>query len=121
MPRLPILIVLIAPLAAACTAPFGGVGNPAAPGAPPIVVERDRLAEACRQQATRMVEYRDRGQLMRTDETESGRGTDTIAPYGRVAWDRYTQQVTRDRLAADCVRNAAPPVPITSPAAAAAR
>jgi hypothetical protein len=87
--------LLLALLVAGCAAPADPARN-----------ERATITEACRNEATRVVQWRDRGQLMRTDETESGLGTQTIAPYDRVAWDRYVQQTTRDRMTAECVRGA---------------
>jgi hypothetical protein len=80
--------------------------------------QRDSRYEACREQATRVVQYRERGQLMRSDETESGRGTLTVAPYSRVEADRGAAQIDRDRLIAECLR--ASPTPVRGPGATAA-
>ena len=80
--------------------------------------QRDSRYEACREQATRVVQYRERGQLMRSDETESGRGTLTVAPYSRIEADRGAAQIDRDRLIAECLR--ASPDPVRGPGAAAA-
>jgi len=78
--------------------------------------QRDSRYEACRDQATRVVQYRERGQLMRSDETESGRGTLTVAPYSRVEADRGAAQIDRDRLIAECLR--ASPDPVRGPGSA---
>jgi hypothetical protein len=96
MPRLasPVLLLLLA----ACSAPIGVESRR----------ERDPRTEACRTEATRLVQWRDRGQLMRTDETESSRGTTTIAPQSRVESDRFGQQMERDRLVRECLA-ASPP------------
>jgi len=53
-----------------------------------------------------VVQFRERGQTMRSDETESGRGTVTVAPYGRVESDRMLAQMERDRITQDCLRGA---------------
>lgn len=88
--------LLLPALLAACTAPIG-----AGPRG-----ERDGRADACQAEATRVVQYRDRGQTMRTDETESGRGTLTVSPYFRAEADRMRAQMDRDAIARDCVRGA---------------
>jgi len=86
-------------LLAACAGPgFGPIA--AVPAAP----QRDSRTEACRAEATRIVQFRDRGQVMRTDETESGRGTTTVAPFSRAESDRGGQQMERDRILQDCLR-----------------
>lgn len=102
-------------LLGACGAPiptFSPIPAPVPQG------QRDSRYEACREQATRVVQYRERGQLMRSDETESGRGTLTVAPYSRVEADRGAAQIDRDRLIAECLR--ASPEPVRGPGAAAA-
>lgn len=90
------LLLLLPLLLGACTAPLGGGSQQA---------ERDPRFEACRAEATRLVQFRDRGQLMRQDETESGRGTVTVAPFSRAESDRMGAQMERDRLIAECLRN----------------
>ena len=77
--------------------------------------ENSAALETCRAEATRMVQFRDRGQLMRTDEVESGRGTFSSAPFSRVETERMGQQMNRDRLIADCVRGADRAVPAGAP------
>lgn len=98
MPRLAALILPV--LLAACAQPIGSLGGVGS--RPPA--ERDPRVEACRAEATRVVQWRDRGQLMRSDETESGRGTVTVAPYSRVESDRAGQQYERDRIVQECLR-----------------
>lgn len=83
---------------------------------PPAETGPDRTrADACRAEATRLVQWRDRGQLMRTDEAESSRGTFASAPYSRVETDRLGQQFERDRLTAECLRRPDNP-PVAPPA-----
>ncbi len=90
------LVALLMPVVlAACTAPIGAPGGTA---------ERDPREAACRAEATRVVQWRDRGQLMRTDEAENSRGTQNVIPYSRVESDRGLQQMERDRLTAECLR-----------------
>jgi hypothetical protein len=96
MPRPAILLLPL--LLMACSAPISP--PPRSPA------ERDK-AEACRAEATRIVQFRERGQTMRTDETESGRGTVTVAPYSRVEADRGMAQMDYDRIMRDCM-SAAP-------------
>ncbi len=81
---------------------------------PPPAGQRDAAYDACRAEATRVVQFRERGQQMRTDETESSRGTLSVAPYSRVESDRGAQQIDRDRLIAECLR-AAPAAPLSVP------
>jgi hypothetical protein len=107
MPRLaPLLLPL---LLLACTTPNLGFPRIDAPmgGAPRD--ERDGRFEACRAEATRVVQFRDRGQIMRTDETENSRGTIVVAPPGRPEADRAGQQLTRDQMIQDCIRAAPTP------------
>ncbi|NGM18426.1 hypothetical protein G3576_00250 [Roseomonas stagni] len=110
-------LMLVAPILAlaACGTSLPPVTPITAP-APVPRGERDARYEACRDQATRVVQYRERGQLMRSDETESGRGTMGVAPMMRVENDRGAAQIDRDRLIAECLR--ASPDPVRGPAAA---
>jgi hypothetical protein len=94
MPRFAVFLLPV--LLAACTAPLGS----------PPPRERDARADACRAEATRVVQFRERGQTMRNDETESGRGTVTVAPYSRAESDRMFAQMERDRIMQDCLRAA---------------
>ena len=99
-------ILLLPVLLAACTAPFG-----TAPlggglfGAAPQSEPDPRLA-ACRAEADRIVLWRERGQVMRADETESGfrTGTLTVAPGFRAESDRGRAQLERDRIVQECLR-----------------
>jgi hypothetical protein len=116
MPR---AVALLAALAlAACSGPvntgfggfsgFGGFNSP-----PPVPTgprgERDARAEACRAEATRVVQWRDRGQLMRNDEIENrADGNITVAPPSRAESDRLGATFERDRIAAECLRASEP-------------
>ncbi|MCZ8147253.1 MAG: hypothetical protein O9325_05280 [Roseomonas sp.] len=87
-------VLLLTLLIAGCAAPVG-----TAPSAP----DNARLA-ACQAEAERMVQRRERAQVMRADEAESSRGFVTVAPTGRAANDRGFAQMDRDRIIADCMR-----------------
>jgi hypothetical protein len=103
MPRFALLILPVL-LIAACDSPRLASGPNDVPfgGAPRG--EQDARLAACRAEATRVVQFRERGQTMRTDETESGRGTITVAPYSRAEADRASAQLTRDQMIRDCLR-----------------
>jgi hypothetical protein len=77
-----------------------------APAAPPGqgVREGAALAAACRQDADRIIQFRDRGQLMREDERDARVGTDSSIYARRTETDRLGRLFERDRLAADCVQ-----------------
>jgi hypothetical protein len=120
--RLPLLLLASLPLAAcnvALPSSFsGGLPTPIAAPAPVPQAARDGRYEACRAEATRVVQYRERGQQMRTDETESSRGTLSVTPFSRLESDRGAAQIDRDRLIAECLSRApATPVPAAAPAA----
>jgi hypothetical protein len=87
-------LLLLSLLIAGCAGPAGN-----APSAP----DNARLA-ACQAEAERMVQRRERAQVMRADEAESSRGFVTVAPTGRAATDRGFAQMDRDRIIADCMR-----------------
>lgn len=87
-------VLLLTLLIAGCAAPVGT--TPSAP-------DNARLA-ACQAEAERMVQRRERAQVMRADEAESSRGFVTVAPTGRAANDRSFAQMDRDRIIADCMR-----------------
>jgi hypothetical protein len=110
-PQMPRLATLLLPLLllGACDSPRLQAARVDVPmgGAPRD--ERDARFEACRAEATRVVQFRERGQTMRTDETESGRGTVTVAPFSRTENDRAGQQLERDRIIQECVRASPPP------------
>ena len=66
--------------------------------------QHDPQLDACRAQATQAVQWRDRGQLMRTDEIENRRdGNITVAPPSRAESDRLGATIERDRLIAACM------------------
>lgn len=73
---------------------------------PPGQAVRDQaaLAAGCRQDADRIVVYRDRGQLMREDERDARIGTDSSIYARRTESDRLGRIFERDRIAADCVQ-----------------
>ena len=87
-------LLLLPLLITGCAGPAGN-----APTAP----DNARLA-ACQAEAERMVQRRERAQVMRADEAESSRGFVTVAPTGRAANDRGFAQMDRDRIIADCMR-----------------
>jgi hypothetical protein len=65
----------------------------------------DTITAACRQDAERMMRYRERGQTMRVDEAESrlGTGADIGNRLGR---DQMGARFEQDRLVAECLRGA---------------
>lgn len=98
-PLLPALLPLL--LVAGCSAPLPGAGGGAPRG------ERAALNAACRTQAERVVNYRDRGQTMRQDDYNARVGTTSyLGP--QVITDQIAQVYERDRIAAECVRGAEP-------------
>jgi hypothetical protein len=119
------LLILLPLLLAACDSPRLQNARLDTPmgGAPRG--DQDPRLEACRAEATRVVQFRERGQTMRTDETETGSGFITVAPYSRAQNDRAAAQLTRDQMIQDCLRQAqqgpvpqAPAQPARSPAPA---
>ena len=106
-------------LLGACSRPIGSFPavTPIEAPAPIARGDRDSRYEACRAEATRIVQFRERGQLMRTDDAESGRGTLSATPSSRRDNDRGAAQIDRDRLIADCLRAA--PDPVRTPTAGA--
>jgi hypothetical protein len=90
--------LLLPALLIACSAP--------APQASRAPTERDARVAACRAEATRIVQYRERGQVMRTDETESSLGTLTVTPFDRAEADRGRAQMERDRIMRECIGGA---------------
>lgn len=81
-------------LIAACAGPAGTA---------PSTSDNARLA-ACQAEAERIVQRRERAQVMRADEAESSRGFMAVAPTGRAANDRGFAQIDRDRIIAECMR-----------------
>ncbi len=94
--RLPRMAVLLA--ATACA--------PAAERGPEQQQQAAALA-ACRREAERVINYRDRGQLMRSDDQEARVGVSTYLSFRPTA-DRLAATYERDQLAARCVRGADP-------------
>lgn len=93
-------------LAAACSGPLSSMPPSARAGERPG--ERATVNAACRSQAERVVNYRDRGQTMRADDYNARIGTTSyLGP--QVITDQIAQVYERDRIAADCVRSADPP------------
>jgi hypothetical protein len=90
----PALLLLLPLVLAACAGPAGP-----APG-----TQENAQRSACQAEAERMVQRRERGQVMRADEAESSRGFVTVAPAGRVENDRAFAQIDRDRIIAECMR-----------------
>lgn len=82
--------------AAACTAPL--------PSSSASRGNQGAVTAACRSQAERVVNYRDRGQTMRQDDYNARIGTTSyLGP--QVITDQIAQVYQRDQIAADCVRN----------------
>ncbi|MFC0410512.1 hypothetical protein [Roseomonas elaeocarpi] len=70
--------------------------------------QQDARVAECRREAERVVLYRDRGQTMRVDENESRVGVSGISGF-QTSNNRLGATFARDRLAAECVRDAQPP------------
>lgn len=70
--------------------------------------QQDATVTACRQEAERVMRYRDRGQQMRLDEADSrlGAGAFTGATTGSMSPDRLSSRFQQDRLIDECVRGA---------------
>ncbi|MBC9177389.1 hypothetical protein [Pseudoroseomonas ludipueritiae] len=70
--------------------------------------QQDQAAAICRQDVERTMRFRDRGQLMRTDEAESrlGAGSFTGARDGSMGTERLSAQFERDQMIDSCVRGA---------------
>ena len=100
---LPLLLVI-----AAC-APHEAPPSPrgAVAGATP------ELQRICTQEAERVVNTRERGQLMRADSNFGDSDMTNDVPTARLRSDSFRQQTLRDELIRDCIRNAGtgqPPV-----------
>jgi hypothetical protein len=105
-------LLLLPALLAACAAPPSPM-----PPTPTRGAAADPRLDACRAEAERMVQRRERGQVMRADETETGRGFVTVAPFSRAEADRAFAQIDRDRIIADCLAAAPPAIPQAQPQA----
>jgi hypothetical protein len=103
MPRSALLLLPLLLLAACDSVGLQGGRVDVPFGGAPRGEQNARLA-ACRAEATRVVQFRERGQTMRNDETETGRGFVTVAPYSRSENDRAAAQLTRDQMIQDCLR-----------------
>ena len=100
---LPLLLVI-----AAC-APREAPPSPrgAVAGATP------QLQRICTQEAERVVNFRDRGQLMRMDSSFGDNDVTNDVPTERFRTENFQQQALRDELIRECIRNAGtgqPPV-----------
>jgi len=100
---LPLLLVI-----AAC-APREAPPSPrgAVAGATP------ELQRICTQEAERVLNFRERGQLMRADSNFGDSDMTNDVPVARLRSDSFRQQTLRDELIRDCIRNAGtgqPPV-----------
>ena len=82
-----------------------------APAPSEAVRDRAAVAEACRRDADRVVQYRDRGQLMREDERDARIGTDSSIYARRTETDRLGRVFERDRIAAECLQQEPRPAP----------
>ena len=71
------------------------------------------LQRICTQEAERVVNFRERGQLMRADSNFGDSDLANDVPTARLRYDNFQQQTLRDELIRECVRNAGsgqPPV-----------
>ena len=71
------------------------------------------LQRICTQEAERVVNFRERGQLMRADSNFGDSDMTNDVPTARLRSDSFRQQTLRDELIRECVRNAGsgqPPV-----------
>lgn len=105
IPRVLAPALALALLLGACASPAlppspGARANSGAPG-----------AAACRQEAERVIRFRDRGQIMREDERDARIGSESSIYARRGETDRLGRIFERDRLAADCVAQSGPVTP----------
>ena len=71
------------------------------------------LQRICTQEAERVVNSRERGQLMRADSNFGDSDMTNDVPTARLRSDSFRQQTLRDELIRECIRNAGtgqPPV-----------
>jgi hypothetical protein len=64
------------------------------------------LLRICTQEAERVVNFRERGQLMRADSNFGDSDMTNDVPVARLRSDSFRQQTLRDELIRDCIRNA---------------
>ena len=63
------------------------------------------LLRVCTAEAERIVNYRERGQVMRMDSSFGDSDMTNDVPSARLRSDAYQQQTLRDELIRDCIRN----------------
>jgi hypothetical protein len=63
------------------------------------------LLRICTQEAERVVNFRERGQLMRRDANFGDSDMTNDVPTARLRSDDFRQQSLRDELIRDCIRN----------------
>lgn len=71
------------------------------------------LLRICTQEAERVVNFRERGQMMRQDANFGDSDMTNDVPVARLRSDNFQQQTLRDGLIRECIRNAGtgqPPV-----------
>ena len=103
---LPLLLVLAACAPREAPPPSA---RAAAAGATP------ELLRICTQEAERVVNYRERGQLMRRDANFGDSDMTNDVPVARLRSEDFRQQSLRDELIRDCIRNAGTgPTPVTA-------
>ena len=105
---LPLLLVL-----AACAQREAPPSSPRAAtgGATP------ELQRICTQEAERVVNFRERGQLMRADSNFGDSDMTNDVPTARLRSDSFRQQTLRDELIRECIRNAGTGQPPMDPGA----
>jgi hypothetical protein len=64
------------------------------------------LLRICTQEAERVVNFRERGQMMRRDANFGDSDMTNDVPTARLRSDNFQQQSLRDELIRDCIRNA---------------
>jgi len=64
------------------------------------------LQRICTQEAERVVNFRERGQLMRADSNFGDSDMTNDVPTARLRSDSFRQQTLRDELIRECIRNA---------------
>jgi hypothetical protein len=64
------------------------------------------LQRICTQEAERVVNFRERGQMMRRDANFGDSDMTNDVPVARLRSDSFQQQTLRDELIRECIRNA---------------
>jgi|1048.fasta_scaffold100920_2 hypothetical protein len=75
------------------------------------------LLRICTQEAERVVNFRERGQMMRQDANFGDSDMTNQVPSARLRSDSFQQQTLRDELIRDCIRNAGTAQPPVDPGA----